>query len=332
MMNGLFFINSGIVEKISDRIIEAKKLDNYVKVYHPRYEGTEEGYSSENLYYVGRYRYNLFKNWAEVVKGDTKLEKIFKEKFHMFCPYSYRKDIRLIISSRRCRGFSFMEEGLMSYCTEEQVEEKIETREESIREKIEYMGRLGKKSFYREGCEKRYCLTDEAFPGRKKEILDIDLGNIEKVGGIKNGSCIFVCDSIPNDIKVASVYLASLSEVMNKEKFKYDAIYFKLHPNSYGNWQGEVMRNLFKRMDNKTEEINPSSALEDFIVRHNLDVFLNLSSTGLYCGAIGGCNVFSFNNVFRSIYHERGEGEIDNKVSMIDNCVPDIFWKNVELI
>jgi hypothetical protein len=238
----------------------------------------------------------------------------------------------MLLSHRLCSGFSIVEEGLMSYLTSDQLEKMISPEEESIGQKIKCLGRLGEYSFYREGYEKIYATNEEAFPGRKnKEVLDVNFGRGEGHAQIGEDECILVLDSLTHYEKEKScTYVLSLSAALEILEERYEKLHYKLHPDSYGNWQEETMETALGRLECPVREIDRSASIEDVAIGSPTDVVVDLSSVGLYCGMFSDGNVYSFHDILSLSHGTDCDQKPAGQVSNIADCVPDVFWEHVE--
>lgn len=332
-MEYIFFVDCNIVEIISKKIIKKEGIKNYHIISHPRYEPKKESISVKNIYNLKSVRYNLAKNWKEVFRGDSILEEMTNGAFYLFLPYANRADIRLLMTNQDCQGFSFMEEGLTSYCSKDTIASKFKSYTVGLKERLSFLNRVRRLDFYEKGYDKVYSIHGDAFPNYdRKEVLDVNLisGNEEYV--IPDESCILVCDSLNRDVERSSVYLASLVEVLNILDAQYRSVLYKLHPNSYRCWQETVIENLIARHTSSSEEIDRSVSIENMAAATSADVIVNLSSTGFYCALFTDCEVYSFYNIFASNAATVGTEEDMRKDTAVSDCIPDAFWENVNMI
>ncbi|WP_263831213.1 polysialyltransferase family glycosyltransferase [Salinibacter sp.] len=330
----IFYVNSNIVKKVCKKIINKEDKKEYKIIFENRHRRINEKINSiEEIYNLKRKnKRDVLKNWLQIKSGDQIVSEIAGGEFHLYVPYTHFEEVRMLLSHRLCSGFSIVEEGLMSYLTPEQMEKMVPPEEESIGQKIKCLGRLGEYSFYRDGYEKMYATNERAFPGRmNKEVLDVDFGGGEGREEIGKGECILVLDSLTHYEKEKScTYVLSMSAALDVLEENYEKIHYKLHPDSYGNWQEGVMKAALGRLECPVREIDRSASIEDVAIGSPADVVVDLSSVGLYCGMFSDGNVYSFHDILSAADSTDCDEKPASEVSNIADCVPGVFWEHVE--
>ena len=328
-MTNLFYVHSALTEKIA-RAVSAKVKGPSVVISQQRYKTEWAERSAEEIYDLEEFRYHIFKNWGRIWRGDRAVSQLTGGTFHLYAPQTAIEPVRLLLSHRHCDGFSIFEEGLMSYCTREQMNTVVPPDRGPVRRRIGYLGRLGTRTFCREGYDTLYVVQEEAFPDRTdKEVVPVEFGDRSPKHDFGEADCILVLESINfYDKKTSCIYLGALIQVLKEMRARYETIYYKLHPDSYGGWQEPILKRVIDQFAPPATEIDRSANVEDVAIHAGVDVVLNISSTGLYCGLFSEGSVYSFHDVFVANYPVDDEDLIDGRVSGISDWIPDIFWSN----
>jgi hypothetical protein len=325
-MKGLFYVHSAITEKIS-REVARRNHDESLFVEDYRYSCSfENSIGVEELYDL-RPNDGVMAIWKRIIRGDDKLKSLVGEKFHLYAHHVSYKEVQIIMSHKMCRGHSIIEEGLDSYLTENVVEKKLKGIGRGLREKAKYMMRVGEKEFFRGDEDKYYATNKKAFPGRgNKEVVELKFGG-EKLENRK-GCCILVCESMKYWGKEMSCrYLSSLAYAARMIKEEYKKVYFKVHPDSYGKWEEGVTKQVLREFGPVSEEIERSQSIEDLAIGAGLDVFVYLSSVGLYCGMFSDASVYSFYQAAPETTGRQNDPDLESL-----QYVPDVYWDHVQLL
>jgi hypothetical protein len=323
----IFFLSSNIVEKISKSILKNIKNDEDVLfLVHDRYQTKLKPKKKLKEVYDIRIKssYLFPLRWLKIKEGDRKIKDNVKYDFHLYLPYTHHFEVRLLMSHNMCSGFSIIEEGMTSYCKLEYANEKSGSKRESIKEKVSYLGRLGEKKFYRRGAERVFCVHREAFPwAENKNVLDIEFGKGKKT---KNSTieCVLVLDNPGYYEERVMAYSSALVEALKLLGKKYSKIHYKLHPVTYGNWKGAVLRNLVDRFGPQALEIDRLASVEDLAANTGADVVVNRSSVGFYCALFTECDVYSFRDIYASI--------VSTEELKWSSCTPQVYWNHVQFL
>jgi hypothetical protein len=330
-MTNVFVLHSAITEKVSRSIIEDLGLEEVVFLTTKRYSTEEKSEAIGQLYDVKGVGEYMVKMWLEIIRGDWKVARKFGGEFHLYVPNTVFPEVRFLLSHRRCAGFSVMEEGLYSYCTREQLESMLPLGADPLRLRLASLGRLRKQQFCQDGYSRLFALTPDAFPGRDRTtVVPATFRTTQSQEGM-SGDCILVCESLSFlHAENAPIYASSMVEVIQVIRERYDKVHYKIHPDSYDNWQEALLKNLIHRYGPDAEEIDRSAAIEDIAIGSGADVVLNVSSTGLYCGLYAEGDVYSFHDIFSA--NGEGVGVYGQDDRHANDWVPDIFWENVRLL
>ena len=331
-MEHVFYVHSPLTEKISFSIAEEVGEKRPIFITEERYTSSlKSEIDIKKIYNFGKAKYNVFRRWREIKRGDKKITESLNSNFHIYVPQTARKKIRLLISHGMCSGFSLMEEGLLSYATEKEIKKKVPPKKEPFARRVAYLGRLGKREFFRQGYDKVYAVSKNAFPNFENvKVINIEFGKNKQKINITSDDCIIVLESLSYLKKGTScAYIYSLVEVIKRARKKYKNIFFKIHPDSYGNWQENLFRTIIGRWASSPREIGRSTSPEDIAIASGADVLVTLSSTGLYCGLFSDSNVYSFYNLLESSITPEVKEEKPEILGELD-WVPEIYWEYVQ--
>jgi hypothetical protein len=225
-----------------------------------------------------------------------------------------------------------MEEGLYSYCTQKKLEGILPLGNANTRLNIKSLGRLGEKKFCREGYSKLYAFNRKAFPGLGRvEVVPFQVADTRYEYNIGDEECVWICESLSYmHTENVSISVASIVEVLSRLEERYNKVYFKIHPDSYGGWQRQLLINLVDRYGPTSREIGRAECIEDIAVGTGADVVLNVSSTGLYCGLFSSGTVYTYHDIFSSNGNGVGVYKKDGRTP--NDWVPGVFWRNVKSI
>jgi hypothetical protein len=333
-MKDVFYIHSALTEEIAIEVSKKKNKIESIYLEDERYNSKiKSSVSIENIYNFEKTKYNIFRRWKNILEGDKRISRMVEDSFNLHVPQTTIKEIRLLLSHWLCSGFSIMEEGLTSYCTQDEINSLIPPEEEPITRRVAYLGRLGKREFYRPSYDNVYAATNKSFPGYgNKTILDIEFGVDDDSKKIEKSSCILILESLKYESKKYSCsYIYALSRAVQYANNQYEKLHYKLHPDNYERWTERLFKNIIGRGMSPVEEIGRSTSIEDIAIGSGADVIVNLSATGLYCGLFSDGDVYSFFNILDSsisMEGKKGGGEFSDEFSW----VPEIYWENVQPI
>jgi len=326
-MTHLFYVHSAITEKVAQAIIREEDIQELAFVSPSRYDPKSDrklDSKTEDIYEIKGTRFNVFKNWWPIWRGDRRIDKLLGDQYHLYVPQTAMHRIQLLMSHPSCEGFSIMEEGLSSYYSKSQRVKAYPPPKRSLRRYIAYLGRLGTGEFIQEGYRKVYAIREEAFPEiDSKHIVDLQFDDENYSSAIKNTDCIVVCESLTfYDQETSCVYVSSLTRALQIINARYDVVHYKLHPDNYNTWQESFLKNLIDTFCEEAREIDRASYIEEVAVQTGADIIVNISATGLYCGMFADGCVYSFADIFKQI------GKDIVSLTEIENA-PPMYWRRV---
>ena len=305
-MYHVFVVHSYITHLVAERVVE-----------HERLEGSSVVFLTARNFSPARARYrcvpidispnpetfprqrNVLDSWRRLRAWDRFLEGLTGgEPFHFYTPLTGWRSHQVIKTSPLCAGFSFLEEGLNSYCTREEIEAIHPTQVARFWDKVGYRNRIGNASFFDEGHTKAYGTTRAAFPGLAHAVILEDVfsgGEEQDVSGVEN---VLVFDSLTvyQRLRLESLLVAvrRLMDALRAEGAK--SIHYKFHPAQLGTREVPVLESLLRESEPSihAERLPDQVCLETLAgSRPDVRFFVNLSSSGLYA-ALKGCPVFSY--------------------------------------
>lgn len=310
-------------------MINEEEIDNYKIITDKRYTNKNNYVGAKNIYDIKKpLKKNIISNWKSIRKGNKKIDQISEEEFSLYVPNTNIEEVRIMLSHRSCKSFSYLEEGFTSYCEFGSIHNKT-GKLRKVKNWISYMGKIEEGRIFKKGYKKAYGISDYSFPNwERKEKLNVEL-EAEKARRVLEGdSCILALDSMRtlNESK-EKAYVSSLLRTINLLKNNYKKIYFKIHPDSYEFDNDKFFRLLIENSLCEVEELDQDCSVERLSLKYNSDVIVNLSSVGLYCLLYSDCNVYTFYPTFKR--HAKALGVEEENILGFEKFVPDVFWNNV---
>ena len=220
------------------------------------------------------------------------------ESFHLYTPQTMERYIQIIRSNPGCTGFSYLEEGLNSYCTRAEIERTHPPTEPGLKEKITYRFRVRESRFFDDGYSRVYGVSNEVFPDLSNRVV---LENVfakpvdTRLASVEN---ILALDAltIHRRIRLESLLVALRRLGMHLSSGGVTQIHYKLHPAQIESGEGDRIRTTLHEGGVRAVQLPDQVCLEELAyARPDIRYFVNLSSVGLYA-SLQGCTVFSYAN------------------------------------
>lgn len=214
--------------------------------------------------------------------------------FICYVPQNSIRALELMINSKRCKGFCIMEEGAASYSKLEDLNREYGSLRRSFWDQVGYLGRIGRRFFYRPDYIKVYGITPEAFPGfRDKVFLSTQLLQRTDSQKMNNKTVLIYDDIIISDILIKSRVLSEIASFL-KSYNNAGELYYKFHP-MHSEAEKQSIRELMKeQISLDLIELENNFSIEMLAASaRDLTFIVNLSSLGLYASFFGH-KVFSF--------------------------------------
>lgn len=222
--------------------------------------------------------------------------------FHYYSTNTRQRYNRVITTHPNCRGFSFVECGLISYRSKSEIETIYPSRSAKGRDRTYYRNRIGAKSYYDEGYEHVYGVGALAFPGfeRRVELADVFRAPEDSSlpGDFEQIETVLVFDGL------SAHRLISLSSVIGATERVFDhlrergvrRVHYKLHPAQVHAGEDGELETAIRRFakDIALERLADSVVLEELAhARPRVEFYVNVSSVALYA-AQAGSRVWSY--------------------------------------
>lgn len=277
----------------------------------------------------------FWRGWGKLNKFDSFVKKLAKEdKFHLYTNQTGMDFIRLFISHKQCKGYSFLEEGVASYFKLAQVNSEIHPSGSStvffrILLKLNFRGRLSpEKWFYNSVYDFVYGLSEDSFPGfERKVILTLPFYNSNLMPDYGH---ILVLDADPEYgfTSISSVLKALEEGLLYLIGTSVKKLWVKYHPEQASSCKAkQPYEQVFEKYSGKLkiEEVPQHVSLEFVAGNANNSktvFYVFLSSSGLYAGLCGR-EVYSF-----ASYMYRFDPQYEQRVQRL----PDAFKENVKFL
>ncbi|RDV15102.1 hypothetical protein DXT99_10540 [Pontibacter diazotrophicus] len=316
-MKHLFYIHSYITYYVGLEVIKYRKLNHsdcvlmYGRKFKPHHPpvGMQQvdlpfTHHPVNTFAVKR---KFWKGWERLRKFDAFVEKItFGDAFKIYTNQTGIDFIRLFISHKKCKGFSFLEEGLYSYHPLDEVNAVLcpaglSTMAYKVLLYLNYKGRLAAdRLFFKPEYDAVYGLQATSFPDfANRLILPNPFINQGESAGIEGA--VLVLDALFEYGRVRKgVYKQGLKSAFNYFKTEgITNIWLKLHPEHYNTTtQHQTIKDIIAecgkgvKVDVLPVEVCLERLAGDRRVKQ-VTFFVFLSSVGMYA-ALCNRSAFSF--------------------------------------
>jgi hypothetical protein len=244
-------------------------------------------------------RPSLLQGWKVLKAIDDLLADVTAGRpFHLYTPQTMEHVAQVLKNNPACSGFSFIEEGLYSYCTREEIERTHPPRRPRLWERLAYRNRIRSSRFFDPGNERAYGIHASVFPGMHGRVVLKDAfrpAAPEDVAGIDH---VLVFDALAayQRIELDSL-LAALRRLLSKlAEERVAALHYKLHPAQKGTAEQTIIEQTMAAAGVPVVRLADEVALENLaLARPSVRWFVNLSSVGLYA-SLFGCPVYSYAN------------------------------------
>ena len=237
----------------------------------------------------GRGRIRRFDGWLR--------ERCGGRRFHYYTANLRNRYQRVIASSPDCDGYSFLEVGLSSYRTREELRRLFPPRRAGALDRWMHGDRLGTKTQYPDGYQRVYGLGSESFPGFPRRV-ELDVAFDDKPVDVPELERVLVFDGMSAHRKVRRSAVASaLSRLLERLRNRgIDRFHYKFHPAQTFAGEDEHFERWLDANARGFERtrLGPEVMLESVAQRQpGTDFFVGVSSLGIYA-AQAGCRVESY--------------------------------------
>ncbi len=249
------------------------------------------------------------------------------ERFVFYTPQTSQRFMQLLMSHPLCAGFSFIEEGLGSYKTREEVDRAEPPRQLSRWDQVCFGARLRDGHFFADGHRQAFGIRDEVFPGFAGRVILDGVFDRVAAGLPEDVECVLVLSGLP-----AYGLLDLGDETRALERALDDCqargirrIHYRFHPAFTGSPLVAPYRALFARHAERfTFAELPSRVVLEAMRPSDggLVVLTNVSSIAIYA-ARNGCSVLSYARYVAVENPPFGETIAD---------LPDVFHRSVHYL
>lgn len=332
-MYHFFLVHSHITAHVAEEVVRHEGLDGARVVFltsrhfsppHERFRLVELPFTFQPESFP-RQR-NLLDCWRRLHSIDRFVRRLSEgHSFHFYTPQTSQRFMRIILSHRLCRGFSFLEEGLHSYCTRQEIERIHPTQRERFIDKVGYRRRIGDAPFFQEGHSKAYGLSSASFPGFANRVIldDVLTASMQQApAGVEN-VIVFDSLSVYDRVQLSSVGFAVRRLMDWLSEQGAESVHYKFHPAQLGTEEVATLEALLAEWAPRTrvQRLAEEISLETLAAANDgICFFVNLSSIGLYA-SLQGCRAFSIAG-----WVAEAEPAFAERIAQ----VPKIFWDSVQ--
>jgi len=212
--------------------------------------------------------------------------------FHLYLPHALERAFQLLRSHPGCTGFSYLEEGLYSYCTRAEMDRIHPPPRIRRGDRLAFSGRVRAAHFFEPGHRRAYALYPDAFPDLDDravvrvapppvpEALRADVAHV----------IAFDALSATRQVRLESV-CAGLDRLLDRLRSEGVArVHYKLHPAQRGHPEVARLEATLARWAPGlvAQRLDDRVSLEGLAyARPELRAYVNLSSIGLYAALAG---------------------------------------------
>lgn len=300
----LFVVHSHLTYLVARAVVHHENLDpGRVALLAPRslLHG-DSGYQEVPVSYAwvpdsGRERRRILEGWRRLSAIDEVLYKLTQgHPFHLYTPQTLEHLVQILRTSRLCAGFSYIEEGLNSYCTLAEIERTHPPAQPRVLERVAYRNRIRGAHFFDKGYCRAYGLHPEAFPDMQERVVldDVFPNATDGYGGDVENVLVFDALSVRRRVRWESVVTALRRLFAKLRAEGVFRVHYKLHPAQLGSGEVHAIEGLFSESGLTGLRLPDGLCLEALAKeRPHTRYFVNLSSVGLYA-ALFGCPTLSY--------------------------------------
>ncbi len=307
-MKHLFYVHSHTTKLITQSIIQAEKLnkndvivllnrgiqgiDNHICFDFPFCHYPVESFPSYLKFWKGRNKLNSLNSFLN--------SKLMGDEYLFYAPHLGLKMFQLIVTSSKCKGYCFIEEGKLSFNRLVKKEIKKEIFDKFI-DVLNYGNRIfWEQTYYTNNYKVAYRFSHAAFPNSPRvENIQLQLTN-NKISKIIEKK-VLILDPIVEAavIKIEDYLISILRLIILLKKQNESQIYFKFHPDQQIEISKKSIIDLFDSIEcMKFIEISNEDSLEEIAYSYNSKCkFYSMVSSSLFYLRYFGSETFSFLNL-----------------------------------
>jgi hypothetical protein len=329
----LFIVHSHITYLVAKRVIEQEGLD-VRRVAFLTARGFSTGEPLATVFPVAYHivprsrkkRRSIAHAWRALRIIDRFLVSLTHgRRFYLYTPQTMEFFIQILRTSRWCAAFSFIEEGLYSYCTRAEIERIHPPTQPGLCERFAYRNRIRPARFFDTGHAKAYGVSPKVFPDLGHCVV---LDNVFPAASQAEAADIqnviaFDSLSVHKRVRLESVLVALRRVLAHLRSEGATGVHYKFHPAQWGTDEVPAIESLFLKSGIPAKRLRDDLSLESLArARPEIRYFVNLSSVGLYA-ALFGCPVFSY-----AAWVAQEESEFATLIQL----TPRVFLDSVNLL
>ena len=307
----LFLIHSHITHIVARAVIRQQQLPAgrvaflYARGFKPAAPRPDEPHiTSQRFDYdlvpsSRKQRPSMLQGWKTLADIDALLGELTGARdYHLYTPQTMEHVAQVLKNSRACSGFSFIEEGLYSYCSRAEIERTHPPRTPRRWERFAYRNRIRGSHFFDPGNRHAYGVSDAVFPGIDGRVVLDGVFRAADPAGLDGISHVLVFDSLSVYGRIAIANLLSalqrLLEMLQHQQLP--TLHYKLHPAQLNSPEQALIETTLQCSGIPLQRLDDSLSLEGLaLARPDTRFYVNLSSVGLYA-ALFGAPVYSYAN------------------------------------
>lgn len=221
-----------------------------------------------------------------------------RRSFHLYLPQTVERALQALRSHPRCAGFSFLEEGLFSYCTSVEMDQIVPPPRIRRGDRLAFGGRVGAAHFFEPGHARAYGIHPAVFPGLAGRVVLSDAVPPPAAATHPRIRNVIAFDALSatRQVQVESV-CSALERLLDRLAAEGEThLHYKLHPAQAGHREVAALESALQRRSPTlaAERLPDALSLEGLAwARRDVRFFVNLSSVGFYA-ALAGCPAFSW--------------------------------------
>lgn len=311
----VFLVHSSITYLVAREIIRNKKLitENVVFITDRNFD--MQKYCTE--FRVLSFKYNWKSNpffisknpfhYYRTLRGfDIHIQEITNgQEYFVYLPHTHNTIFQVLTTHPKCKGFSYIEEGTLSFLTKEEMPDSLKSVPASLLLRICYLFRIKalQEPFHNDYLS-AYHITPGAFPFLdRKEKLDLVVEDNKGYGNMNKAHIIVYDPASKYNLTTTQAYVYAIISLLEKLiRYGNRTIYYKLHPEHIkpddqdAFLYKELMRLYSEKAGIDFVELSQDVSLEEIsIFARNLTFYISISSVGIYA-KINNHNVITFSN------------------------------------
>ena len=233
----------------------------------------------------------MLRGWQTLAIIDGRLRDLTGgRRYHLYTPQTMEHIAQVLKNSRACDGFSFIEEGLYSYCSHAEIDRIHAPRRPKRWERLAYRNRIRSSRFFDEDYSGAYGVADAVFPGFDGRVVLADVFSAASPAQVEGVAHLLVFDSLSVYGRVRlDTLLGVLRRLLQRLRDEQvTLLHYKLHPAQVGSTEQAVIEAVLRDGGIAVRRIDDEVSLEGLaLASPRTRFYVNLSSVGFYAVLLG---------------------------------------------